>query len=173
MPDVNIVHNVQRFRQPDNYSCWAACIAMQQATAGKAVNGVQSVVQRASQAGVASQPNGALDMSRANMNCLQAAFGMNIMTNAGTVFINNLEPFLVRAPLILFGAFIYADRITPMNHAIVVSEMWGDRTDSTGITIIDPWVTKEGGDGSMDIVRSWGQLSKTGVARLDYVGALR
>ncbi len=173
MSEININHRINRIQQPSEFSCWAACLAMMIESGGQKCYSVQGVILHARTNGVTLNPNGSLETSRANMDHLQTAFGIRVLSNRGTVRIADLVPRLTIAPIILMGGFNYADRSSPMNHAVVMGGMWGDGGDDTGLSIVDPQRTAAGTDSSSDDVFSWRDFCTNVVDRLDYVAAIR
>ncbi len=173
MSEININHRINRIRQPDDYSCWAACLAMMLESGGRTCFDVPGVISRAKRNGVVLQATGAIDPTRGNMDTVQSAFGVRVLTNRGTVRIPDLVPHLTVAPVIFFGGFNYADRSSPMNHAVILGGMWGDGGEETGLSIVDPQRTTAGTDSTNDDVFTWRDFCSNVVARLDFVGVLR
>ena len=107
------------------------------------------------------------------MNRVASALGIRILRNAGVVHLRHIRAQLERSPLVLFGAFHYPNRRTPLNHAVVMYSMWGDGTDSTAIQIVDPQYTELGDNPEKDTVVSWREFGTSIIDRLDYISALR
>jgi hypothetical protein len=172
MPDYNINHRVNRIKQPDSNSCWAACLIMKLESAGRrcyTINGIKTI---AAENGVTLHANGSVATDRANMDKLASAFNIRILQNAGTVQISHLVPILQKSPIILFGGFNYSGNSTPMNHAVIMHQLFGDGSDDTGLALIDPQNTVPGTDPASDYVCSWRDLRTQVINRLDYVSAL-
>lgn len=172
MADININHVVYRLKQPDSTTCWAACLVMKLEAVGRKCYTIQGIKNVAAEGGVTLKADGSLSPERENMDKLAAAFNIKIHYNRGIIRINDIAPLLRRAPLILFGGFNYSGRKTPMNHAVLLNGMWGDGSDDTGLSLIDPQNTKSGTDATPDFVCSWKTLRTEVIDRLDYVSAL-
>ena len=172
MPDYNINHMVYRLKQPDSTTCWAACLVMKLEAVGRKCYSIDGIKAVAKSGGVTLKADGSLSPDEANMQKLAAAFNIKILKNRGVVRLADIAPILRRSPIILFGGFIYQGRRTPMNHAVLMTGMWGDGSDETGISLVDPQNTKNGTDPETDFVCSWKQLGTEVIDRLDFVSAL-
>lgn len=171
MSDIDINHEVNRMRQPDANSCWATCIAMKIGVAHRRCYSIEGIKSTAASAGVEVYEDGSVAMDVNNMDLLGMTFNIRILRNAGTVYINHLLPTLRRSPVILFGAFSTMGGSTT-NHAVILHQMFGDGSESTGIALVDPYNASPGFDPTNDFVCSWGDLCTTVITRLDYVSSL-
>jgi hypothetical protein len=171
MADYNINHHIYRVRQPDENSCWAACLVMKLEAMGRKCYTIDGIKNVAREAGVTINPNGSVATDEANMTKLGEAFNIRILKNRGVVQLEHIVPLIRQAPIILFGGFNYEGRKTPMNHAVLMTGLWGDGSDDTGLALVDPQNTDNGTNPEKDVVCSWRTLGAEIIDRLDFVSA--
>lgn len=173
MADYSINQNVYRLKQPDSSTCWAACLAMKLEAAGRKCYSVEGIKSKARDGGVKFESDGTLKVDTDNMYDLGDVFNLRVMRNRGTVRISDIAPYLRRSPIILFGGFKYDGVHTPMNHAVLLTGLFGDGSGDTGVSLVDPQNTQNGSNGESDIVCSWDNLCNDVIDRLDFMTALR